>query len=195
MPSVLGMIEQFGGDVEAVAGEDVRREVLAGAERLKASSSPEKVSLWMRDAVDRLDELAGDDARVVMERCGLACSKVNHGVTDRAVARRARFATEEAFLAAEAAKPANGTRIELDGDVLYQVYAPREFSHPMRCFCGLMRGLPADAAVSPTYCQCSRAFVRNYWSQVLGRPVAVEILSSSVTGSAECRFRIELRPS
>jgi hypothetical protein len=192
MPSILGMIEQFGGEVESVAGKDVRDAVMVGADKLKASSSPDKVSLWVRDAVDRLDTLAGDDARTVMEKCGAACGQVNHAMTDRAKVRRARFATEEAFLDAEVKKPSKGTRVERKAGVLYQVYAPGEFSHPMRCYCGLMRGLPADVQVSPTYCQCSRAFVRAYWSEVLGRAVEVEVLETAITGSTECRFRIDL---
>jgi predicted hydrocarbon binding protein len=191
MPPVVGMIEQFAGEVEAVAGEEARREVMAGVETLKPSRR-EEISLWMRGAVDRLDALAGADGATVMDRCGVNCAHVNHGMTDRAKARRAKFATEEAFLQAEAKEPASGTRVELRDGFVYQLYTPATFGRPLRCFCALMSGLPADVQMSPTYCLCSRAFVRTYWTEVLGRPVDVEVVETALTGSTECRFKVSL---
>jgi hypothetical protein len=190
---VLGMIEQFGREVEAVTGESARQQVMAGAESLTPKTKPEAIALWVRDAVDRLDSLAAEDERAkVMESCGVNCARVNGTVIERGKARRARHATEEAFLAAEVAKPQAGTRLERDGDILYQIYAPAAFSHPMRCYCGLLRGLPEGVQMSPTYCHCSRAFVRTYWSEVLDRPVRVDVLETAITGSTECRFKITL---
>jgi predicted hydrocarbon binding protein len=191
MPAVLDMIEQFAGEVEAVAGEETRREVMAGVETLKTSRR-EEISLWMRGAVDRLDARAGADAATVMDRCGVNCAQVNHGMTDRAKGRRAKFATEETFLEAESKKPQAGTRVELGDGFLYQVYAPATFGRPMRCFCALINALPADIQMSPTYCLCSRAFVRTYWTEVLGRPVDVEVVETALTGSTECRFKVSL---
>lgn len=191
--STLDMIEQFGHEVEAVAGETVGQQVVAGADRLTAKSKPEAIALWVRDAIERLDILAAEDDRVtIMENCGTNCAHVNGTVIERGKARRAKHATEEAFLAAEIAKPQAGTRLERDGNALYQIYTPADYSHPMRCYCGLLRGLPEDAQVSPIYCRCSGAFVRAFWSEVLGRPVKVDILETAVTGSTECRFKITL---
>ena len=190
---VLGMIEQFGREVEAVTGASVRRQVMAGTESLTPKTKPEEIALWVRDAIDRLDTLTVEDARAkVMENCGVNCAHVNGTVIERGKTRRAKHPTEETFLAAEVRKPQNGTRLERDGDILYQIYAPAAFSRPMRCYCGLLRGLPEVVHVSPTYCQCSRAFVRTYWSEVLGRPVGVDVLETAITGSTECRFKITL---
>jgi hypothetical protein len=127
-----------------------------------------------------------------MENCGTNCAHVNRTPIERGKARRAKHATEEDFLAAEIRKPQTGTRLERDGNILYQIYTPTTFSHPMRCYCGLLRGLPEGVQVSPTYCRCSGAFVRTYWSEVLGRPVKVDVLETAITGSTECRFRITL---
>lgn len=191
--TVLGMIEQFDREVAAVPGVLVRQHVMAGAENLTPKTKPEEIALWVRDAIDRLDSLAAEDERAkVMENCGVNCAHVNGTVLERGKARRAKHPTEETFLAAEVRKPPTGTRLERDGDILYQIYAPAAFSHPMRCYCGLLRGLPEGVQVSPTYCLCSRAFVRTYWSGVLGRPVQVDVLETAITGSTECRFKITL---
>jgi hypothetical protein len=187
--SVRGMIEEFGRRVEESAGPDVRRQVMTGSARVTSGLEP--TSLWVKGAVERLERLAGERTAVtVMEACGVNCARINHGVVARAKARRSRHADEEAFLAAEARHPQRGTRLERHGDILYQTYTPRTYTYPMRCYCALLSDLPPSETVPRAYCHCSKAFVRSYWEEVLGRPVKVEILESAVGGSAVCRFRI-----
>lgn len=191
--SMLGMIEQLGHEVETVAGEAVQREVMAGTEDLTPKSKPEMIALWVKGAIERLDSLAAEGAPTkIMENCGTNCALVNRTPIERGKARRAKHATEDDFLSAEIRKPQAGTRLERDGNLLFQIYTPTAFTRPMRCYCGLMRGLPDGVQVSPTYCRCSEAFVRTYWSEVLGRPVKVDVLETAITGSMECRFRIAL---
>ena len=62
----------------------------------------------------------------------------------------------------------------------------------MRCYCALVKALPEDEMVSPTYCHCSKAFVRTLWEAILGRPVAVEPVSSALSGASECEFEIKV---
>jgi hypothetical protein len=190
--SVVGIIEEFGRRVEESAGPAVRRQVMTG--RARATSGLEPTSLWVKGALQRLERLAGEGTAItVMEACGANCARVNHGFIARAKARRSKHASEEAFLAAEARKSQRGTRLERDGDVLYQTYTPQTYAHPMRCYCALLSDLPPDESVPRAYCHCSKAFVRTYWEEVLGRPVTVEILKSAVGGSDVCQFRITPR--
>ncbi|MFH1524612.1 MAG: hypothetical protein ABIF04_06580 [Chloroflexota bacterium] len=191
--SKLGVIEEFGGQVENAVGVVTREQVMAGAEALTDKTNGKTISLWVRDAIDRLDALAPEPARLkIMEACGYNCVHHNSSVIARGKARRAKFDNVEAFLAAEVRKPRVGTRLERNDNVLIQSYTPTSFSHPMRCFCGLLRDLPADVQVSSTYCNCSKAFVQTYWSEVLGHPVQVTILETAVTGSTECKFKVIL---
>jgi len=69
--------------------------------------------------------------------------------------------------------------------MLYPSYTRRTSARPMRCYCSLLRGLPAEQSVSLTSCQCSRGFVEEYWQELLGHPVRVELLESSVAGAEE----------
>lgn len=189
--SRFGMIEEFGHQVENAVGAEVCLQVMAGAETLTAKTSGEDVSLWVRDAISRLDELAPEEVRIkIMETCGYNCTRHNFSMIARGKARRAKFEDEATFLAAEIRKPQAGTRLKQEGNILIQTYVPQSFSYPMRCFCGLLRDLPEGKQVSLTYCNCSKAFVRTYWSEVLGRPVDVDVLETAVTGSTECKFRI-----
>lgn len=189
--AIPGMIEQLGGEVETLAGPDVRAQVMAGSEAITARTGGVEVALWAKGVVERLDALVPEEARVqIMEACGANCAQTNHIAVDRARARRAKFADEQAFLAAEQKKPPAGTRLERDGDALIQVYTPQAFTRPMRCYCALVKDLPAGEVLSRTYCHCSKAFVRTLWEAVLDRPVTVELLESAVSGGSECRFRI-----
>ena len=102
-----------------------------------------------------------------MNNCGFNCAKVNNRVIKKAFERRRKFNTVEDFLKAEQENPQKGTRIELKGNQLLHVYTPQSFSHPMRCYCGLLRGLPKDVTASKTFCHCSEGFVKKYWETIL----------------------------
>jgi len=66
--SILGMIDQFGHEVEAVAGEPVRQQIMTGTESLTPKTKPEEIALWVRDAIARLDTLLGGFCPHVLER-------------------------------------------------------------------------------------------------------------------------------
>jgi hypothetical protein len=108
------------------------------------------------------------------------------------MAMRKETVMAKSALEAEIEKPQAGTRLEREGNILYQIYVPASFTRPMRCFCALMRGLPEHERVSSTYCRCAEAFVRTFWSEVLGRPLKVDVMETAITGAKECRFRITL---
>ncbi len=195
MARILGQIEEIKRRVEQQAGPDVARQVMEGIETLKDSSRPPKVAAWMQGAMERLDRLTDAATRSqIMIECGYNCALVNHGTIEKTKARRRKFATEEAFLEAEAQTPPPGTRLVREGDTLIQYYTPHQFTHPMRCYCSLWRGLPDDQNTSLTYCHCSQGFVEKYWEAVLGRPTPVEVVESCLTGAEECKFVIQLKP-
>ena len=188
----VGQIKELSGRIEEFVGAKVGAEVAAGADKAAAGGDAE-VALWVKGAIDRLDKLVGSKTgQQIMAACGHSCVAVNSGVVTRAQARRGKYPTEEAFLAAEVAKPPAGTRLELHGKVLTQCYTPHSFRRGVRCYCGLMRGLPAAVTISATYCHCSRGFVEKYWEAVLGRPARVELGRTAISGADECQFVIHL---
>jgi hypothetical protein len=192
--AILGMIDQLGHEIEAAAGAETARQVMAGSEKIKANTKSPEIALWAKGAMERFDGLADEVSRLqAMTACGLNCSAKNHTAIDRGLARRAKYKSEDEFLDAEMQKPQTGTRVERDGNFLYQIYTPASFRNGMRCFCGLMFGLPEGTLASRTYCNCSKAFATAYWQGVLGRPVTVDVLETAISGGSECRFRIDLQ--
>jgi len=188
-----GQIEEIAGHIEQFAGKDIRDKVMDGSDKAAASSDMRKVALWAKGAVDRLDNSTDSAKREqIMLACGYNCIAINSRPVQMAKARRQKYQTEEAFLAAEIQKPPKGMRFEREGNVLIQYYTPRNFGGGMRCYCSLMRALPENETASITYCQCSRGFVQKYWEGILGRPVRVDLSYTAISGANECKFTIHL---
>jgi len=186
-------IREIGENVKRLGGKDVMKKVMEGSEQIVATSKPEKVARWVQGAMETLDTLVDEETRnQVMMNCGYNCALANSSPIEKAKARRKKFKTEDEFLKVEQKNPPAGTRLVREGNTVYQFYTPRSFTHPMRCYCSLLRGLPEGETTSLTYCQCSRGFVQKYWEGILGRPVKVELLESSVSGAQECKFAIHL---
>jgi predicted transcriptional regulator YdeE len=195
---ILGPLEEISGRIEEFTGAAVSKKVLQGKEDILAAKNPEKVALWMKKVIDRLDSL--DDAKTckkIMAACGRNCNKVNSKDTEEARQMRLQCKSEEDYLEKFLQPPGKGVRNERSGNTLIQYYTPQEygqanFGHGIRCYCSLVNMLPEGVNVSPTYCQCSRAFVQAHWETVLGRPVKVELGPTAISGSHECKFMIHL---
>jgi hypothetical protein len=189
-----GQIQEIGGRIEEFAGIEVRQKVMQGSELAAATSNMTRVSLWVKESMDRLDSLADPETRrKIMNACGHNCCRHNIRMVQTRKARRQKFATEEEFLKAEVKNPAKGTRLEIQGNLLLHSYTPHTYSTPRRCFCSLMCHLPEDVQVSPTYCQCACGFMQEYWETILGRPVRVEVLTTAISGAPECQFQVFLK--
>lgn len=189
----INMIKELGKTVERIAGKTVNEKVMQGSENLTKSSSKDKIALWLKDAMSRLNSSVDNVTSIeIMESCGRNCASINKRLIESAKKRRKKFKDIDIFLIAEQQKPMKGTRLLRDGNILYQYYTPQSFTPPMRCFCSLLRGLPKDTSVSLTYCHCSKAFVKKLWESVLERSVKVELLQSVVFGDSECKFAIHI---
>lgn len=189
----IAMIREIGKNLDRFAGEAIRKKVMEGSEQITATSSKSKIANWVKGVMERLDTLVDEKTRIqVMENCGYSCAVVNKRVMEKAKARRKKYKSIDEFLEAEQRNPMTGTRLVREGDVMYQFYTPHSYTRPMRCYCSLLRGLPADERISLTYCHCSKGFVKKFWEGVLERPVKVELIQSVVSGAQECKFAIYL---
>ena len=193
MVKEIGAIKELGRNLDRFAGETISKKVMEGSEKITASSGKKEVAEWVKGAMDRLDKLVDEKTRIqVMENCGYNCALVNKRMIEKAKARRKKYKTTGEFLEAEQRKPMKGTKLLREGNILYQSYTPQLFTKLMRCYCSLLRGLPADEKISLTYCHCSKGFVKKFWENVLEKPVKVELIQSVVSGAPECKFAIHM---
>jgi|GEM_PF-442759 len=193
MKMITGPLGEFAGRIEEFTGADVRKKVMKGKDEIIAAKDPTKLALWMKEALERLDDLTDENTGVkIMTACGRSCNTVNHKDTEESRQLRLMCASEEDFLAMTE-PPGNGVRYEKHGDTLIQYYTPGKYRKGLRCYCSLINSLPEGVNASPTYCQCARAFTEQHWEYVLGRPVKVELGETAITGSDECMFIIHLK--
>jgi hypothetical protein len=186
-----GMIVTIEENIDRFAGEAVRKKVMEGSEEITKKTDKKKLAQYVKGAMERLDASVDEQTRIqIMENCGYNCALINKRVIERAKARRRKYKTVDEFLEAEQQKPMAGTRLVREGDTLYQFYTPSSYTRPVRCYCSLLRGLPANEKISQTYCHCAKGFVEKFWEGVLERPVQVELLQSVVSGAPECEFAI-----
>lgn len=184
-----GMLVALEKIIEQVAGEEVAKKVMEGSEGILEKTDAKKKATWMMGAMERLDKLVDEATRFrIMENCGYNCAKMNKGAIEEAVARRKKFKTVDEFIEAEQKNPTKGTRLAREGNVLYQYYTPQ--SYGVRCYCEMVAA--AEGEVSPTYCRCSKGFVKTLWETVLEKPVDVEFVQSAISGANECKFAIHI---
>ena len=190
---VARLIGEIVKQIKRFAGSEVSKKVMKGQEETIAAKDQVKGALWMKEAIDRLDASTTPEKRQqIMTACGHACLVMNIKGMEASKEVRRKCATEEEFLNIELNAQPDITRFERNGDILYWYYTPRKIGKGIRCFCPLLSMLPEGVNASPTYCQCSRAFVQAYWEGILGRPIKVEVGETSINGANECKFIIHL---
>jgi predicted hydrocarbon binding protein len=82
--------------------------------------------------------------------------------------------------------------VRVDGNTIYfQFNSAAETGLPSTegaCLCPLVETKPAG--LSGTYCVCSIGYMKEWFDQMFGRPVTVELLESTLMGGKRCRFKI-----
>jgi len=183
----LNQIEDLADGLnQLIENEQVRKRVLEGIEQINVTSTESETAAWYKGAMARLDALVDKTTRnLIMQNCGYhGCASANRGYIEEAVARRKKHRSIEEFLKAEISEG----RITREEETLYQTYTPRK--NGMRCYCSLVRSLPENETISPTYCQCAAGLVKKYWEEVLEKPVKVELVHTSISGAQECKFAV-----
>jgi len=134
---------------------------------------------WLETLVAGLDAEVDEKTRAqVMEYCGRACA-LHHGNIENAktIKRSAkgigelldRLNQQENFWCGKWVK---------DGDTIYSICE--------ECGCPLIRAGLVE--LSPTFCDCSRGWVKVVFETVLGRPVEVELKQAIGRGDQVCEF-------
>ncbi len=174
-----------------VLGDAAAFRVMKGSGSITPGTAKTAVTAWLRGAMGRLEELAPRAGRSsVMRSCGRACAARHAQLALGMRKRREASPDLDVFLSDETRRFGGGVRYERHGETIEQVYEPRAFRRPMRCFCSLTKGLKEGETLPATFCECSAGFVEATWAVVLGEPVKVRLLESAVTGSDICRFEI-----
>lgn len=133
---------------------------------------------WIGTLMGNLDQHLDEETKVkVLENCGRACITQN-------LIKKAKVCNQKA-------KDMNDfldkfgkiySHLQKEGDNIYIVYP--------KCYCPLVKDYPGS--LSPTWCNCSRGWVKQLFESALERPVQVELEKSIVQGDDCCRFKVRL---
>ncbi len=146
------------------------------------------LDLWTKRFFDAIDAELDHPTRIrLMEANGRACYRGSHE------GRPAPPPMPPEKFVAELQKYVGPENARMDGRTIYFNYVGGPEGLKISdgyCLCPLVETGPPG--LSGTYCACSVGYVREMFSQALGKPVKVELLESLKRGGKACRFKVAL---
>jgi hypothetical protein len=173
----------------AGADEDSISLIMAGGEAFSGSSKKEAIGIWLAGAMDRMDALLPGDM-TKKARMRNACSLSGSRLAVMKEIAKMKLSLPEAVGRVNASAAigfngnAKGYEVRLDGDKIHVNFG---FG---RCWCHCSY---SGRKVSVTYCYCCLGHVLRLLEAALGRkPLTGEVIGSTCSGSAPCRFVVNL---
>jgi hypothetical protein len=190
--------------LERTLGPAARGQVMAGIEQVTPESSFEAYAGWIREAMDRLDALTGDDAeKYQVVSC---CAHVFPGgriAHLRGIYEQRRDIDD--VLQEMYQDPAWYEDPVRQGNVLYMrkvPFDPEGYENATTpaarrkayCHCAFVRPYLEEvpSALSPTFCWCGTGWYRRLWEGILEQPVQIEHVETLLKGQDQCTLRIIL---
>ena len=126
-----------------------RIKVLAGGESIRKGDKPVKKSDWMKQAMDRMDDLLDEQTRHSVRESCACCLGGKRLEISKSIAK-SHTSLEDAIAAANEAKYVFGHSVTMEEDGRILVLFEPEGKESYRCVC-----LPkAKEPISETYCYC-----------------------------------------
>jgi hypothetical protein len=163
--------------------------IMAGGEDCPKNSAKEAIGIWLAGAMDRMDALLPQDvSRKVRMRnaCSLSGARL---AAMKGIAKMRLPLPEAVEMVNESAAigfngNVKGYGVRLDGDRIHVSFGLG------RCWCHCAH---SGRKVSATYCYCCLGHVLRLLEAALGRkPLTGEVVGSTCSGSAPCRFVVNL---
>ncbi|MBN1261625.1 MAG: GyrI-like domain-containing protein [Anaerolineae bacterium] len=195
-------------NVRRILGSDVERDVMEGAAALTLDATLEERFRWVKAALQKLEGYAsGAQPYDILSGCAHVYPAAQLAKL-RSVYLEARTVSAGpleavdaviAFMDRDPGWPEGACR---EGNILYSSKNPRdpaghekaetpEEKRRAYCYCPLVRD-HLDEGMPALFCYCGAGWFRQQWESALGKPVAVEIVTSVLKGDDVCRFAIRL---
>lgn len=144
----------------------------------EGNSTMELFREWVETLLSTLEVRVDEDTRAeLIEPCGQACALHWSDIEKARAIKDSAKEIDELLDKLNQQIPWCGSWVR-DGDIITSVCR--------QCGCPLVRaGL---VKLSPTFCNCSRGWVKAVFETILGRPVEVELEQAIGRGDQVCRF-------
>jgi hypothetical protein len=167
-----------------IAG-DLVEQIMDGGETIRKTTLPEIKADWMREAMQRMDQLLDSETRFSVREACACCLGGKRQELAKKIAQQ-YVGLEDRIKAANETKYIFGDQVILLEDGKIRVRFSPEGLDYYRCVC-----LPkAREPLSITYCYCCGGHVKHHLQIALGRELTCQALSSAVSsgGKKPCTF-------
>lgn len=133
---------------------------------------------WIRALTESLDtQLDEKTKEKILEDCGRNC--IPSSFIEKAKALKKNAKDTDDFLDKLGKK---WKHLQRNGNNVYVAYE--------KCYCPLVKDYPEK--LSPTFCNCSKGWIKELFESTLEKPITVELKKSIKQGDKICKFNVHL---
>lgn len=178
--NLMHHLRKLAKNIDQCVGEDIRDKVLADCETLTAKTSKIKRAEMMNEVMLRMDRLIDKDTAIkIRENC--ACKPPKFLKASKEIYEK--YPVIEDFLR-ELEKTGVAGKLNIKDNVIFCNF------NIGKCVCGMVKSTKESIPI--LWCECCKGHVRWLFEETLQKPLQVEMLSSIVSGSDDCRYKIYL---
>jgi len=188
-------------NLDRVLGKKIRKEIMKDRDKLfTLESSRENRIQWLKETLNRIDKVANDDDKYeILSCCAHEYSQKridflrsiyekNKDINDVIKEMEKDYAWYENPVRKGNKIYVSKIPVNPEG---YEKAETLEEKKKNYCHCRFING-NLDKNISPTFCNCSTGWYRQYWEGILGKPVRIKILKTLLKGDDICQFEIDL---
>jgi hypothetical protein len=176
--------ELLGRNLERVLGKEARQKVMQGSDELTMASTINERFYWVKETMERLDNLADQDKKYdILSSCAHVFP-VGQIEKLKVVYEEARTKTGDSLKAVDAViefmneDPGWGEPPLRKGNVIYSIKQPRDTK--------AYKNAKTEAEKRKSYCFCPLV------EGAIGKPVRIDVVKSVLKGDDVCQFAIHL---
>jgi len=133
---------------------------------------------WIRALIESLDTQADEKTKEkILENCGRNC--IPRSFIEKVKALKENTKNTDDFLDKLGQ---TWKHLQRNGDNIHVVYN--------KCYCPLVKDY--SERLSPTFCNCSKGWIKEVFESALEKPIAVELEKSIKQGDRVCKFNVHL---
>jgi predicted hydrocarbon binding protein len=133
---------------------------------------------WINSLMQSLDAQVDEETRAkILENCGRNC--ISRSFIAKAQALKKNAKDMDDFLENLGR---TWKHLQRKGEAVYVMYD--------KCYCPLVRD--HKDKLSPTFCNCSRGWIKELFESILNKPIEVKLEKSIKQGDEICRFKLSL---
>lgn len=178
--NLIPYLRKLAKNLDEIVGEDVRRKVLEDCEKISAKTNKIKRAEMMKVVMMRMDKLIDKNTAIkIRENC--ACKPKNF--LKSSIEIYGKYPKIEEFIN-ELEKTHFAGKLKIEDNIIYCNFSSG------KCVCGMVKSAKENIPI--LWCECCKGHVKWLFEGTFKKLLNIEMLSSVISGSDDCRFKIYL---